>query len=183
MDAIFLFVIMVCLSRSAAVYDEKLLFSSYVNIPYLLARLLVSGHYPMSKTKNLPENRQRLTVMSIAMYILILLCIFCCVVNGYTLEPIEGMEVVGYNPRFTTITVSNSTEILNGRILATCFFFVVLCYTVNDFQVFIKTSYSENKKGIVSIILVCIIILALVISIICGKNALIQWQKIKEFSA
>ncbi|MBR5986713.1 MAG: hypothetical protein IK019_09925 [Clostridia bacterium] len=182
MDAIFLFVIMVCLSRSAAVYDEKLLFSSYVHIPKWLARLLVSGHYPISKTKNPLENRQKLTVMSLMLYALILLCFLCCVINGRTLEPVEWMEVVSYSWRFTEISFYNSTEILNGRILATCFFFVVLCYAVNDFRLFIKPSYSDSKKGIVSIVLVCIIILALVICIIGGKNALVQWQKINGFS-
>ncbi len=182
MEVLFLFAIMVYLSRSAAVYDERLLFSGYVDIPDRLARLLVSGHYPMSKTKNTPENRQKLTIMSVVLYSLIVICIICCAINGCTLEPIAELEKTGYNPRFTTMSFSNSTEALNGCIVFTCFCFVALFYTVNDFRIFIKPSYSDSKKGLVGILLICIIVLTLVLSIIGGKNTLIQWQKIKSFS-
>ncbi len=182
MEVFFLFAIMVYLSRSAAVYDKRLLFSGYVIIPDRLARLLVSGHYPMSKTKNPPENRQKLTIMSVVLYALIVLCILCCAINGRTLEPIAELERVGYSWRFTSISFTNSTEALNGCIVFTCFCFVALFYTVNDFRIFIKPSYSDSKKGLVGILLICIIVLTLVLSIIGGKNTLIQWQKIKSFS-
>ena len=173
MTAVFLFAFMLCISRFAAVYDERLLFSACINISQRTSRVLVSGVLlPLSKAKNPPENRQRLAVVGLIMYVLTAVCLLQCVYNGFTLEPIKELEQVHMTPRGRGVEIENSTEYLNGDIALVCFLFEAAVYLANGCRFFISRAGTPGKKAVVGLAVLVLAVLAAVLCVSMGRIAL-----------
>ena len=180
MDAIILFACMLCISRFAAVYDAHLLLPGYINVSQRTSRVLVSGiPHPVSRSKNPPENRQRLAVVGLIMYVLTAACILLCVYIGLTLEPVETLEYVGLHVRSGAVSIENSTEHLIGGIARIVFLFEAALYLINDCRFFVSRAQTDIQKAFVCILVLVLLVVIVILFVVHVRVISDWWAKIR----
>lgn len=182
MVSIILIVVMLCVARLASVYDRKLLLSGYIGVsPRLSAALVSSVLFPLSKSKNPPENRKRLTVLGLCLYTLTALCIALCVYNGLTLKPIKALEQFSMAPKGRGVEIQTSTEYLNGMIAMVFFCFEAAAYLINSIGCFVSRAGTAGKKLAVGGVTLALAILAIVLFIFfMGRGVPDFWRQIQQ---
>ncbi len=180
---IILIVLMLCVSRFAAVYDAKLLLPGYITVSQRASRILVSGvPFPGSKAENPPENRQKLAAAGLIVYVLTAVCILLCIYNGLTLGPIKALEHVGLSGRSRALVIETGTEHLN-RYIATVFFsFETVVYLANDCRFFVSRAGTAGKKAAActAAVVLGLAVLGTILCVVYVRATLDWWAKIRE---
>ncbi len=180
MVSIILIVVMLCIARLASVYDRKLLLSGYIGVsPRLSAALVSSVLFPLSKSKNPPENRKRLTVLGLCLYTLTALCIALCVYNGLTLKPIKALEQFSMAPK-GGVEIQTSTEHLNGMIAMGFFYFEAAVYLINSIGFFVSRAGTAGKKLAAGGVTLALAILAIAGFVLTSRTVPDFWRQIQQ---
>ena len=178
------FAVMLFVASAASVYENDLMIRGYVTVNNSVVTKLVLGRLPFMGGKNPPENRQRFTVIGIALYSVSMLCIAFCVYTALTLEPVEGLEYGGgyytYMSRSAGVGDKyNSTEAL-VRWIAICWLvFEAAIYLINSIGAILTRPNTSINRIIMGIFFLFIIILALGLGVLCWQAVGNIWRDIQ----